>query len=241
MFDSTTFKLMATGTTYPYCDIPSTRNGFRVKWLLFEAKNRTVLFKRGSRYAVPASTLPMETATELIVKKKALPLPQDYADIMDVMDWWGRTVSPSWHATVLDLMHFHLNGKNEKRSREYIFYRCIDHRVSEMLDTLTINSEAAPAIMQQWISFFETTYKYETRDFFLCCVNSFRFVENKINHAQQVSLLAIVTNYNYEMDDNSVGDGGNLRTSQPDIVPPTPVSSTSNLDVTPFTVVSQEN
>lgn len=226
MFDKDTFKLMALSTTFPYCEIPSTRHGFRVKWLLFDVPKSTVLFKRSTKYAVPASSVgDMEAATDLIVKKQALPLPNDYADIMDVMEWWGRTVSPLWHQTVLDLMYYNL--KNERNiSRENLFYRCIAHRVEDMLNSLTINSDAAPAIMEQWIAFFENIYKYETKDYFGCCVNSFRFVENKVEHAQQVSVLANVVDYSFTSEDDSVHSAG-----VPDIIPPTPVSSRFYLPV----------
>lgn len=122
------------------------------------------------------------TANHLIATKKAFHLPPDYDEVMDIMDWWGRTISPKWHGTILEVFYFDLSDKKNKVNRESLFKQCISERVVEMLEVLTINAWVVPWIYQRWSYFFDETYNKETRDFFGCCVKSIRFVRDNIEH-----------------------------------------------------------
>lgn len=205
MFDRKTFKAMATGNVYPYNEIASTRTCFRTKWILVRAGGGEtgILFSRSNLFPILSSCLDNNIATELIVNKKALPLPHDYIRIMDVMEHWGRTISPSWYRSVLSLFHY-LLSIGSKVSHKLLTYECVQHRVIEMLDSST--NVNRPRILERWNVFFAETYLYYSRDYFACCVQSFMFVRNVVAEQQQ--------------EQDSVEDSSS-------IVPVTPVSSQS--------------
>ena len=181
--DKDAFKLMAMGATYPYNEIRATRQGFIATWLILEATQPTTIrFKAGTKLALHTSCVDNSTSTHLIVTKQGMPLPQDYSDIMDCMDWWGRTISPRWHENVTEYMYYKLKS-GDKLSREKLFKQCIEFHISDRLNSeLTINQESAPWIEQQWSYFFDRTYEFDSKDFFDCAVRSIQFMRNRVSH-----------------------------------------------------------
>ena len=225
------FKLMSTsGSAFPYNEISCTRNGFRgVKWILTKARGGTgdsVLFRGCNIYAVLATSFDMPTITQLIVERSALPLPSEYGHIMDVMEHWGRAISPSWYRDVLVYFHDLLSG-GVKIPTPDLYWWCIYLRIQEMLGCLD-NAPASRAwLLHVWGRFYRRIYQYETHDYFCCCVRSFQFIRNcpLVQHAQ----LGVSNNSNNHLvPSEEVSDNPN--TSIP------PVPSSSSLTVSPRAV-----
>ena len=176
------FKLMSSGgSTFPYNELSCTRNGFRgVKWVLTEAKGGTgdsVLFRRCNIYALLVTSFDMPTITQLIVERRALPLPREYGLIMDAMEHWGRAISSSWYRDVLVYLHDTLSRGVKIPTRE-LYWWCTYLRVQEMLGCLDDAPASRAWLVNAWARFFHRTYLYESRDYFCCCVRSFRFIRD---------------------------------------------------------------
>ena len=62
------------------------------------------LFRPRNLFVVPSSCMRKDHVQELIFSKEAVPLPLDYDDIMDVMEWWGRSVSGTWQQSAMKLL-----------------------------------------------------------------------------------------------------------------------------------------
>ena len=220
MFNKEAFKLMAMGDdAYPFNEIRATRQGFIVSWLLLETHQpRSLRFRAGSKVALHTSGLDKTTVTHLIVSGQGLPLPQDYCEVLDCTEWWGRGLSPQWYETVLEMMHLDLK-QGQKVDRECLFKNCISFHVNEIINN-TAHGISRAWITLCWHNFFDNTYMYDTKDFFACAVRSIQFTKEKIAHNHHLAMLE--NNNNYVEDDN---DEDNYVPITRSAVPSTPQSS----------------
>ena len=53
---------------------------------------------------VSASVFDKVEVQSLIMGKLELPVPPDYNDIINVLEWWGRSISGSWQQELLKLL-----------------------------------------------------------------------------------------------------------------------------------------
>ena len=84
--------------TFPYNDVRVTRNGIHSKWLLLERNAPLgIRFYTGSLFAVLAQTIDAEIVKQLIISRRALPMPDDFSLLLDRMYFWGRSVSFHWY------------------------------------------------------------------------------------------------------------------------------------------------
>ena len=234
LFNKEAFKLLAMGDAYPYNEIKATRHGFFTSWLLLENRCQE---PRSKHCTLRTSSLENDTVTLLIVTRQALPLPQDYCDVLDCMDWWGRRISQRWYEVVLEMMFLDLSS-GQKVDRECLFKNCISFRMNEMVNE-AINVDPA-WLMLCWHNLFDNTYMYDTKDFFGCAVKSIQWIRFKIEHDQQLATLEM-NNHLVEDDETETVHSRNTTI---DVVPSTPqsvFSSCSCAVVSPDGIVSSQD
>ena len=188
MFNKEAFKLMATATdSYPYNEIRTTRQGFLTSWLLVRIhQGEQPRFRpRRRKQAIHTSSLDKDTVTHLIVSGQALPVPQDYCDVLDVLDWWGRRISQSWYESVVEMMYCDLyNG--QKVDRGCLFKNCISFHMNDMADD-AVGLDRSWIILC-WHNFFDHTYMYDTKDFFFVPFGPFITQKRRFNMTMSLQL-----------------------------------------------------
>ena len=93
------------GNKFPYNNLKVTRNGIHPRWLLTEGSYSSgSLLRTRNFFLIPSSSLPKKTVQRLILDKAVLPLPDDFCDVVDCMETWGRSLSYRWEQEVLKLM-----------------------------------------------------------------------------------------------------------------------------------------
>jgi len=91
---------------YPYSAVPHTRSGYHPKWLLAMSGNTDGIFTRNmGYYVIKASCLNRSNLMTLIMDGDAMPLPPDFADVVDTLETWGAGKYPRWLQQSLFFMH----------------------------------------------------------------------------------------------------------------------------------------
>lgn len=170
------------GARYPCNEIPSTRQGFRCKWLLIQGGN-AVLRRESDLYAIPSSSFDRPTFIHLIVTRQALPLTPQMDQVMDWMDSWGRGISSVWYDHVVDLFCLHLEEEtfisNEILLKEVVYL----HMEKMVWDHFLAGDDLGHYILDEWHAYFNQVFHHSTKDFFYLATKSIFFVRAKIEHA----------------------------------------------------------
>jgi len=92
--------------SYPCSDIPCTRQGCCPKWLLAASKNKKglVLRKTGC-CVVKTSCLSHDNVQNVVIAGDGIPLPTDFAEVVDGLETWGGVHWTCWLEKSLKLMH----------------------------------------------------------------------------------------------------------------------------------------
>ena len=115
---------------YPFNVIPQTRRGYYPKWLLGMSINTDGIVKRKiGYYVIKSSCLNRENIQKLIMDGDGIPLPTDFAEVIDSLETWGCSKYYLWLQKSLFLMHGYLiednvhGGVPPKKMR--LFHDCI--------------------------------------------------------------------------------------------------------------------
>jgi len=115
---------------YPYNDIPATRQGYHPKWLLSMSRNKEgQVWRQLGHYVIRASCLNHDNLQNLIMDGDGVPLPADFAEVVDSLETWGVTKHSCWLQKSLLVMHKYLKEDNmcggaaPKKMR--LFHDCI--------------------------------------------------------------------------------------------------------------------
>jgi hypothetical protein len=200
MVNHVAFKLFAEqkGTEWPYKELHRTRSSFISRWLLFSSsKYHGVVYRPRGYFVLPTSTMPLDVVQHLIVSECCVPLPKDFCDVIDCMEWWGRIVSSRWEQEVMHLIYQYIqkDGFYDRAPTRYeLFYGCIQLWVNMKL---TMHYAGHMCIITDvtrvWAKHFDKIYPSDVNDFFTLAVKSMQFISNEIE--------AITNTNNYYVDD----------------------------------------
>ena len=202
--------------TYPCNDIPTTRQGHHPKWLLSWSRNREgQVWRRLGHYVIRTSCLNNENMQKLIMDGDGIPVPADFAEVVDSLETWGATKHSCWLQKSLMVMHEHLKQDNmcggvaPKKMR--LFHDCILQGVQRKAEMeFGRNSADFNKVLDNWNTCFWVRCM-EEHAFFYLAYDSLHCAEEMIEsiHAANV----VVSN------DNSAQFN-----TLPDVVPESPVS-----------------
>jgi len=99
--------------SYPHSAIPCARQGHCPKWLLAASKNEQglVLRKTGC-CVVKTSCLSHDNVQNIVIAGDGIPLPVDFAEVVDGLDTWGGIHWTCWLEKSVQLMHEHMREDN---------------------------------------------------------------------------------------------------------------------------------
>lgn len=129
-----------------------------------------------------------EQVQSLIISKAAVPLPPDYCDVIDCMEWWGRNVNCNWEQRTLASFKEWLdpsNGYDKSPERKELFFYVIIELVKIKLDYQYNWSEFKGQVMEQWMDEYKEWYK-ETNEFFTLSVRTIHYINDKMETNQTV-------------------------------------------------------
>jgi len=90
----------------PCSAIPCTRQGYHPKWLLATSKNKKGLVLRKTGYCVvKTSCLSHDNVQNIVIAGDGIPLPVDFAEVVDGLETWGGIHWTCWLEKSLQLMY----------------------------------------------------------------------------------------------------------------------------------------
>jgi len=99
--------------SYPYSVIPCTRQGYYPKWLLATSKNKKGLVLRKTGYCViKTGCLSHANVQNIIISGDGIPLPVEFAEVVDGLETWGGIHWTCWLEKSLQLMHEYMREDN---------------------------------------------------------------------------------------------------------------------------------
>ena len=116
LLDSNAFKLflVENGRIYPYRDVRTTRRRMHVSWLMIKCERIGRMESDVKWRPVPAISFNNDTVTYLIVSKQALPVPASIAEVLDVMEGWGKSYDIVCYNCVVAYMGYLLRAMGLK-------------------------------------------------------------------------------------------------------------------------------
>jgi len=77
-------------SSYPYSDIPCTRQGYHSKWLLVTSKSKQgICLRKEGYYVIKSSCLSHDNVQNIIIAGDGIPLPAEFAEVVDGLETWG--------------------------------------------------------------------------------------------------------------------------------------------------------
>jgi len=99
--------------SYPCSTVPCARQGCCPKWLLAASKNKQVLVLRKTGHCViKTSCLNHNDLQNLMMSGDGIPLPVEFAEVVDGLETWGGIHWTCWLEKSLKLMHEHMREDN---------------------------------------------------------------------------------------------------------------------------------
>jgi len=189
----------------PHSEVKSTRSGHCCKWIVLQARGRSVDVLRlgaGHLHALPAACMDSGSLQGMTLSKSAFPMPGDLQEVCDCMSIWGREISERWHQLVLSLMI------DKKRTRKQLCRLCIQIRVNDLIaDRLRQNPSQACHVLFQWHVAFDDMCEHVTKECFELCMRSFHHVVIKTNEAlSPAGLTPILSSSEDEAEGDSVSE-----------------------------------
>jgi len=109
--------------SYPYSDVPCTRQGYYPKWLLATSKGKT------GYYAIKSCCLSHANLQNLIMSCDGIPLPAEFGEVVDYLERWGAFHWSIWMEKSLQLMYECIREDNMHGgvgpTRLRLFHDCI--------------------------------------------------------------------------------------------------------------------
>ncbi|CAB9518951.1 hypothetical protein SEMRO_976_G226910.1 [Seminavis robusta] len=182
MYNQQAFEafVRAKGDVFPFNQLKKTRSSFRTRWVLLKSPSPTgIIYRPTKLFALPASCIRNDLLQEGIIAGNYLPLPPDYCDVLDCMEWWGRGVDPKWEQSILGMFEYYLANPEifSIAGRKELFYDCITLHIEtkySYIDGLNKTQE-----MEYWPVYFGYLYE-STTDYFELATASIRYADNRL-------------------------------------------------------------
>jgi len=100
--------------SYPYSTIPCTRQGYYPKWLLVAtSKNKQgLVLRKTGYYVIKSSCLSHDNLQNIIISGDGIPLPVEFAEVVDGLETWGGIHWTCWLEKSLQLMYEYMREDN---------------------------------------------------------------------------------------------------------------------------------
>jgi len=182
---------------YPCNAVPKTRQGHCPKWLLAMSNNKDgQVWRQMGQQVIRSSCLNHENAQNLIMDGDGIPLPADFAEVVDSLETWGASKQSCWLCKALRVMHEHLKEDNMHGgiapSRMRLFHDCIlvvAQRKAQI--NFGANSANCNKVLENWNTHFWVRCREEC-SFFCLAYDSLHCAEGMIDSIQE----SIVNNGN---------------------------------------------
>jgi len=203
---------------YPYNDVPTTRQGYHPRWLLCMSKNKEgQVWRQLGYYVIRASCLNHENVQNLIIDGDGVPLPADFAEVVDSLETWGVTKHSCWLQKALLVMHEYLKEDNmhggvaPKKMR--LFHDCILQGIQRKAE-MEFGRISADfnKVLDNWNTYFWVRCR-EEYSFFYLAYDSLHCAEEMI---ESIHASNITTIYN-----------GGAQNNTHHVVPESPTSTSS--------------
>jgi hypothetical protein len=168
---------------FPWSAIKKTRNAYHTKWLLFRANSVHGISNNRTRgfFVLPTAALPSHQVQLFIVTETAFPLPPDHSEIVDSMEWQGRSIDPEWEQDIFQIFwNDFFNRCDTYGNRQQLFYHSIGLLVKQNVRRIAGSRDEYLEML--WIedafkSHFHTLlWRKESHDFFYLTMKSICFV-----------------------------------------------------------------
>ena len=210
--------LEANRSVFPYKDIRCTRTAYHPKWILFLSPCFTGSLNRPRNYfLLHVSCVSKSEVQQLIVSKAAYPLPSDYDEVIDVIDWWGRSLSGRWQQEVLTLVHRSLST-NKSMTRYCLMRESLELLLIALMDGYSVNNhEARASLLAAFQSCFQIMYEMTSGEYIFreLAVKTIHFFNTNITHhynnsTEPATTLPTRVEVN-EIPDDSVSSSSSIR------------------------------
>jgi hypothetical protein len=127
-----------------------------------------------------------EIVKQLIISRRALPMPDDFSLLLDSMYFWGRSVSFHWYRKTLELINFYLRHGNLNRanlSSTDLYCDVIRIRILQRI-FMRFPAGGNPTLYNAWSAHYQAEVKRGLTDFFELAVSSFHFLNNELTNLQ---------------------------------------------------------
>jgi hypothetical protein len=165
------------GHLFPYYDIRCTRNSIFPKWLLLKT-NQNSLFRNDGWYLVPTSALRNDIVREIVVAKQGLPIPDQWDDIANCMEHWGRAIDSEWQQKVLAHLASYL-VEHDAFDWKQVYYECISMLIEKKLHAVFVHYEVMSAAMMSFSNYFYDRCN-RVDSFFCLAVACIKYADNLI-------------------------------------------------------------
>lgn len=169
--------IAAKGCEYPFNELSATRRGYRCRWILLRAPcdHNVLRIGRMERlHAVPSHCFHDDILQEMFYTDKALPFTNVMADVLDVMERWGRGKCLRWHDCCVRYMAWRLESKMCIDAK-CLYFALIKLRVKDMV-LFGNGHRNSEHVHYQWVIFCNHCCDYDSHDYFELALRSFHFV-----------------------------------------------------------------
>ena len=173
----------------PYNMVKSTRDGFRTKWLLFQVEHiqywedDVSRERSGGGFVLPTIAMSNEKVQEIIMDGSAYPLPDHYSEVVDSVDWLGRSIFPDWEQRLYSQWVHHFKNPEEIPPQCYInsaqfFYDSIELLINHILYNSLEDVDAVHHFREYWKGRFFFWHYHENDNFYWLVGESIELINN---------------------------------------------------------------
>ena len=140
--------------TFPYNAVPQTRRMLHPSWILVKSPCHTgAIFRPRNYYVLPSSAINKKDLQVMIMNKSAMPIPKEYDGIIEVMEWWGRSINGNWQQQVFVMLDESMQ-QSEPMSSRTAMYECLVLLLEEKLRYSWANYQTTVARIENFNTFF---------------------------------------------------------------------------------------
>jgi len=167
----------ANGSEYPFSELSTSRRGFRCRWVLLKAPcdHNVIRIPRMERFhTVPSHCFHDTALQEMTLTRQALPFPDDMADVLDVMERWGRSKCLRLYDCCARYMAWRVQA-GMWIDKKCLCFALIKLRVK---DIMLMGSDIPEQTFYQWVCLFNYWCTCDTHDYFELALRSIHFVQS---------------------------------------------------------------
>jgi hypothetical protein len=129
-------------------------SGYHSKWILLKATNYGILFRCRGFFLLPTKAIPHEIVQKIIHSGSAFPLPKDFSEMADSLEWWRRAVDCDWEQNILGLMYTCCKEQTPM-DRKNMFKFSIGMLVDRKMEQHS-QSDVPLFLKEDWLEYFDT-------------------------------------------------------------------------------------